>query len=154
MSAEPQAICQLRWLRITDLPEVLKIERAAYDFPWSEGVFRDCLRVGYHGFAACDLTDGLIGYALLSAGVSEAHILNLCVAPMARRQGVATLLLEQMVRQARRAGADTILLEVRPSNRGAVTLYERNGFNRVDLRKRYYPAANGREDALLLARAI
>lgn len=154
MSAEPQAICHIRRLLMADLPEVLAIERAAYDFPWSEGIFRDCLRVGYHGLAACDVGGRLMGYALLSLAVCDAHILNLCVAPLHRRQGVAGLLLEQMIHNARRQGADNLMLEVRPSNRGAVALYRRHDFDEVDVRRRYYPAHNGREDALLMARAL
>lgn len=154
MSAEPEAVCHVRRLVMADLPSVLAIERASYDFPWSEGIFRDCLRVGYRGFAAVDLGGNLMGYALLSVAVGDAHVLNLCVGPEYRRQGVASQLLAQMTRQARRERADTLLLEVRPSNEGAIALYEGLGFNQVGLRKRYYPAVNGREDALLLAKAI
>lgn len=154
MSAELQAVCHVRRLVTADLPEVLAIERSAYDYPWSEGIFRDCLRVGYRGFAAVDPAGRLMGYALLSVAVGDAHVLNLCVGPLYRRRGVAMRLLEQMIRQARRERADTLMLEVRPSNKAALALYDRMGFDRVGMRKRYYPAANGREDALLLARAI
>lgn len=154
MSAEPRAVCQLRALALGDLPEVLTIERAAYDYPWSEAVFKDCLRVGYDAFVAADLSGNVVGYALLSVAVSEAHVLNLCVDPLHRRCGIASLLLEQLIHRARRLRADTVLLEVRPSNRGAIALYERAGFNETGLRRRYYPAVNGREDALLLAKAI
>lgn len=154
MSAELRSVCNIRPLAIADLPAVLAIERAAYDFPWSEGIFRDCLRVGYRGFAAVGPDGALKGYALLSVAVGDAHLLNLCVSPLCRRQGVATQLLEQLIGQARRQAADTLLLEVRPSNRGAVALYHANGFNEVGVRKRYYPASHGREDALILARAL
>lgn len=154
MSAEPKAIFQVRPLSVTDLPEVLAIERGAYEFPWSEGVFRDCMRVGYRCLAATDLVGDLIGYGLLSVAVGEAHILNVCVAPPYRRQGVATMLLEHMTEIARREHVFKILLEVRPSNIAALSLYRRLGFERAGRRKRYYPATGGREDALLLARAV
>lgn len=154
MSAEPQALFSVRALTTADLPEVLAIERAAYDYPWSEGVFRDCMRVGYRCLAAVDMAGNVLGYGLLSVTVGEAHVLNVCVGPLYRRRGVATLLLEHMARLARGERAATMLLEVRPSNAGALALYRRLGFERVGVRKRYYPAAHGREDALLLARPL
>ena len=154
MSAEPQARVNVRALTTADLPEVLASERAAYDYPWSEGGFRDCMRVGYRCLAAVDMAGNVLGYGLLSVTVDEAHVLNVCVGPLYRRRGVATLLLEHMARLARGERAATMLLEVRPSNAGALALYRRLGFERVGVRKRYYPAAHGREDALLLARPL
>lgn len=154
MSAEPKAVFGVRTLTVADLPEVLAIERAAYEFPWSEGVFRDCMRVGYRCLAATGLAGNLLGYSLLSMAVGEAHVLNLCVAPPYRRQGVATMLLGHMAGIARRERADKLSLEVRPSNTAALALYRRLGFERIGCRKRYYPAVGGREDALLLARTI
>jgi len=154
VSAEPNQLVRVRDLVVTDLPEVLAIERAAYDYPWSEGIFRDCLRVGYRCYVANDLAGNVLGYALLSVVASEGHILNLCVGPLHRRRGIASLLLEHTMREARWAGADTLLLEVRPSNKAALKLYRGAGFERIGVRKRYYPAANGREDALLYARAL
>lgn len=154
MSAAPKAAHQVRPLALGDLPEVLAIERAAYGFPWSEGVFRDCLRVGYRCFAATDLSDRVLGYSLLSVAAGEAHVLNLCVDPTQRRRGVATLLLDNMLRIASRCSAGSVMLEVRPSNSAAIKLYYREGFERIGVRKRYYPAAGGREDALLLAKVL
>lgn len=154
MSAEPKAVVEVRTLTTADLPQVLEIERAAYDFPWSEGVFRDCMRVGYRCLAASDLAGNVLGYGLLSVAAGEAHVLNLCVGPLYRRRGVATTLLEHMGRLARREFADCLLLEVRPSNTAALALYRRHGFERIGVRKRYYPAPDGREDALLLVRHI
>lgn len=154
MSAALQSPCGIRRLTLADLPEILAIERAAYDYPWSEGIFRDCLRVGYRSFGAADTNGDLMGYGLLSVTVGEAHVLNLCVGPLHRRKRVASQLLWRMLEQAQREGADTLMLEVRSSNKGAMTLYENMGFNQIGVRRRYYPAANGREDALLLARAI
>lgn len=151
MSAEPKSVFHVRTMMPADLPEVLAIERAAYDYPWSEGVFRDCMRVGYRCLTVTDMAGDILGYALLSVAVGDAHVLNICVSPLHRRRGVASLLLDHMVRIARRERADSLLLEVRPSNKGALALYRGLGFERVGLRRRYYPAADGREDALLLA---
>ncbi len=154
MSAEPKAACQVRPLTLRDLPQVLVIERAAHEFPWSEGIFRDCLRVGYRCFVATDMADRVLGYSLLSIAAGEAHVLNLCVDLQTRRQGVASYLLNNMIREARQGNAESILLEVRPSNKGAIALYYGEGFERTGVRRRYYPAAQGREDAFLLSKIL
>lgn len=151
MSAEPNQLIHIRGMRARDVPEVLEIEQVSYGYPWSERIFRDCLRVGYRGWVATDLDDRVVGYGLLSVAVGEAHILNLCVAPDLRGQGVAALILEAMVTQAMAERAETLLLEVRPSNRAARRLYKRRGFKRIATRPGYYPAPDGREDAFLLA---
>ncbi|MAA73713.1 MAG: ribosomal-protein-alanine N-acetyltransferase [Salinisphaeraceae bacterium] len=151
MSASPEAAFQVRRLVTEDVPAVLEIERQSYQYPWSEGIFRDCLRVGYRCFVATDLYGHVRGYSLLSVAVGEAHILNLCVHPDYRRLSIARLLLDQLVRQAVSENAESVMLEVRPSNKGAIRLYEGYGFKRIGRRKNYYPAASGREDALLLA---
>lgn len=137
-----------------DLPAVMRIERTAYDFPWTEGVFRDCLRVGYGCWVALDEADSVAGYTLMSTAVDEAHVLNLCVGADYRRRGLGRFLLNHLISEARRAGMVRLLLEVRPSNEPAVSLYQAHGFVQVGLRKRYYPAREGREDALLLARHL
>lgn len=154
MSAQLEALHRVRPLRLGDLPEVLAIERVAYEFPWSEGIFRDCLRVGYECYVAVDSGDEVLGYGLLSLALNDAHVLNLCVSPKHRREGIASLLMEHMMRRARHACADSLLLEVRPTNSAAVALYRNLGFRRVGLRKRYYPAIHGREDALVLAKTL
>lgn len=151
MSAEPRQLVHVRGMRARDVPDVLAIEQVSYGFPWSEGIFRDCLRVGYRGWVATDFADRVIGYGLLSVAVGEAHVLNLCVAPDLRGQGVAAVLLEAMITQALAERAETMLLEVRPSNRAARRLYKRRGFKRIATRPGYYPSPEGREDALLLA---
>lgn len=154
MSAALDTPCRIRRLAPADLPEILAIERAAYDYPWSEDIFRDCLRVGYRGFAAVDAHDRLMGYGLLSIAVTDAHVLNLCVGSPHRRKRVASRILRSMLEHARAQGADTLMLEVRVSNQDALKLYQNTGFERVGRRKRYYPASDGREDALLLSRPI
>ncbi len=144
---------QLRFMTADDLDEVMAIETQAYPFPWTLGIFRDCLRVGY----SCRVLerDGHIeAYSVMSFGAQEAHILNLCVRTESRRQGLGKTMLSILVEDAKILGADTILLEVRPTNIAAVTLYEENGFIEIGLRKNYYPAQNGREDAVIYAKSI
>lgn len=140
----------LRPMYQSDVPDVMAIEVRAYSAPWTEGIFRDCLHVGYSCWVL-EGENGLLGYGVMSAGAGEAHLLNLCVAPEAQGRGYGRMLLRHFVEQAVRYHADTIYLEVRPSNRAAIRLYESVGFHQVGMRRGYYPAENGREDAMVLA---
>lgn len=140
----------LRPMVDADLSGVIAIEEDAYAFPWSEQIFRDCLRVGY----ACWVVERggvLDAYGVMSVGARESHILNLCVRSTAQRQGLGSLLLGHLLQLARKHRARTALLEVRPSNRAAYRLYTGMGFNEVGVRHDYYPGKNGREDAVILA---
>jgi ribosomal-protein-alanine N-acetyltransferase len=141
---------RIRPMRAEDLPEVAAIERASYDYPWTEGIFRDCLRVGYTCRVLAD-GDTPVGYAVLSAAAGEAHLLNLCVRADRRRAGYGRLLLDHVLEAARAEGAKLLFLEVRPSNGDARRLYARAGFREIARRPRYYQSASGREDALVLA---
>jgi ribosomal-protein-alanine N-acetyltransferase len=144
---------RIRPLTIEDLDAVMEIERRAYDFPWTQGIFRDCLRVGYCCW--CYEEHGRIqGYGVMSVAAGESHILNLTVRPESQRQGIGGKLMRHFLQLARRHDADTAMLEVRPSNIAAVKLYQRLGFNEIGVRRNYYPAAEGREDALLLALSL
>lgn len=149
------AVVELDFLpmRGADVARVGALERRNYEFPWSEGIFRECLRAGY----TCELVrhaGELIGYGVLQVGADEGHILNLCIDRGHQRQGFARLLLERLVARAAEAGASVVFLEVRPSNPRAVALYRRAGFNEIGLRRDYYEAAKGREDALVMARSL
>ena len=140
-------------MTVEDLATVMAIELRAYPFPWTEGIFRDCLRVGYGGWVI-ERNGEIHGYSVMMAGGGEAHVLNLCVRPESRGQGLGRLMMEHMLTQASRLKADTLLLEVRPSNQVAIHLYYSMGFNELGMRKGYYPAVGGREDALILARHV
>ena len=143
-------LLQFRTMLEEDIPNIMRIETKAYQHPWTGGIFRDCLRVGY--FCQVLEQDGIIhGYAIMSMAVGEAHILNICVRPSSQSQGLGNLILDHLIEAARRMGAEVILLEVRPSNKAAVHLYHSHGFNEVGMRKSYYPSHDGREDALILA---
>ncbi len=140
-------------MRESDLPTVMRIEARAYDYPWTYGIFQDCLRYGYCCWVF-EHDDCVDGYGIMSIAAGEAHILNLCVRPEVRRHGLGRKILNYLVDLARRHDADTVLLEVRPSNRAAVSLYHQLGFNEVGTRRNYYPAENGREDAMILAKTL
>jgi len=144
---------RLRPMQATDVEEVLAIEEQVYEFPWTYGIFQDCLRVGYCCWIMTRDED-IAAYAILSTGAGESHLLNICVAPDCQNQGLGSQLIEHMLGLARRHGAQTCLLEVRPSNHVAVELYGKMGFVEVGVRPAYYPAHGGREDALILAREL
>ena len=133
-----------------DVPDVVAAERAGYAFPWSEGIFRDCLRAGYLCRVA-RLDDCFAGYGILSVGAGEAHVLNLCILPQFRCRGVGRRMLEHLIDLARAHGARELFLEVRPSNLAAVRLYQAMGLQQVGLRRGYYQAENGREDAVVMS---
>lgn len=149
--ASPELV--IRTMVETDVPSVVAIERASYQFPWSEGIFRDCLRVGYVCRVAC-VGDEVVGYGVMSVGAGEAHILNLCVNGHFRCRGVGRRMLEYLVERARTAGVGEAFLEVRPSNTAAIRLYQSVGFEQVGIRRGYYQAVGGREDASVLKLAL
>ena len=133
-----------------DLPQVTDIERRSYEFPWSHGVFRDCLLAGYT-CVALDRGDDVVGYSILSVAAGEAHILNLCVDPNSRALGYGDRLLEEILIRAKGASVKQVFLEVRPSNVHAVSLYKKKGFRQIAERPAYYQAHDGREDAAVLS---
>lgn len=132
-----------------DLATVADIESASYPFPWSKGIFGDCLRVGYR-CQVLTIDDQICGYGIVSMALDEAHLLNLCITAARRRQGLAELLLAHLIDEVRMRGMDRLFLEVRPSNRAALALYRRNNFRVIGRRPGYYPAEGGREDATIM----
>jgi ribosomal-protein-alanine N-acetyltransferase len=150
MSAQPERLWNLRPMGEAQLARIIDIERRAYPFPWTEGIFRDCLKVGYSAWVVSSADDEILAYGLMSMAVGEAHILNLCVEPACQRQGLGKFLLTHLQRLARAANMELLLLEVRTSNTAAIALYLGMGFSKLGVRKGYYPAREGSEDALLL----
>lgn len=140
----------LRAMREDDLDAVVAIEQRAYSFPWTRGIFRDCLRAGHPAWLL-EEAGVIAGYGVLSVAADEAHILNVCTAPEARGRGHGRRLLRALVQLARGHGAQRLFLEVRPSNPQAIALYHAEGFNEIGRRPRYYPARDGREDAIVMA---
>ncbi|MEO0996858.1 MAG: ribosomal protein S18-alanine N-acetyltransferase [Pseudomonadota bacterium] len=136
-----------------DLARVAAIERASYEFPWSQGVFRDCLLAGYHCLVL-EHCGAVQGYGILSIAAGEAHVLNLCMQLDLRGYGYGGQILDEMIGRARAAEAQRVLLEVRPSNERAIRLYRKRGFLPVGSRRGYYQASGGREDALVFALPI
>lgn len=149
MSAVLKEVPRLAAMVEADLDEVMVIENAIYTHPWTRGNFVDSLRAGY----ACRtlrLRGLLVGYFVLMVGAGEGHLLNLSIAASRQRTGHGSALLREAAELARELGARSLFLEVRPSNRAAQALYTRFGFRRIAVRRGYYPAHTGREDALVL----
>ena len=137
-----------------DITAVMEIENSEYEFPWSEGIMKDCLSTpNYHGYLLKS-ENALIGYAMISAAVSECHILNICIKSSYQKQGYGKKLLDFLLSEAKSLKAQQVFLEVRASNKAAISLYQNSGFNELDVRRGYYPAKNKREDAYLFAMEI
>jgi ribosomal-protein-alanine N-acetyltransferase len=139
-----------RPLTLQDLPAIMAIERRAYEFPWTAGIFSDCLRVGYTAWGLEEFAT-LRAYCITSIAAGEAHILNLCVDPSYQGLGLGSRLLGRMLDLARKRQVERVVLEVRPSNEQAMALYRRHGFSKVGERRGYYPAQGGREDAVVMS---
>jgi [ribosomal protein S18]-alanine N-acetyltransferase len=153
LSADTGAEPRLRPMCDNDLDAVLDIELRAYPFPWTRGIFNDCLRAGYSAWVLERGRD-IVGYAMLSIAADEAHVLNVCAAPEEQGRGHGRRLLRALLQLARGRGVRRVFLEVRPSNTPAIGLYHDEGFNEIGRRPRYYPARNGREDAIVMAKEL
>jgi ribosomal-protein-alanine N-acetyltransferase len=133
-----------------DLHEVHAIEKAANRFPWSMKNFTDSLDSGHYAWVYCDSFDVVIGYAIIQLVMDEAHLLNLCVSPEMQGKGYGRRILEHVIDYSKTRSANLIVLEVRRSNQRAQNLYLQMGFNEMSIRRGYYPAEQGREDAILM----
>lgn len=148
-SVSKKDLIRIRTMTTHDIPAVMVIERKNYEFPWTDDIFIDCFKAGYYCYV-CEAQGKVLGYCLMSVAVGEAHILNVSVSASEQGQGIGRKMMEHLIHTAK-GRADTLFLEVRPSNPVAIALYENLGFNEIGIRKNYYPAKNGREDALMLA---
>ena len=153
MSAVLEPAIELLPMSERDLDEVLRIEYRAYSHPWSRTNFADSISSGYSCWV-CRIGGEMVGYYVLMMAVDEAHLLNIAVAEKRQGLGFGARLLRQAMNAAWAAGASTLLLEVRPSNDRALALYRHFGFRQIGVRRGYYPAAGGREDALVLTHVL
>lgn len=144
---------ELRPMREHDLLGIVDVETRAYEFPWTPGIFGDCLRSGYCCWTLV-IAERVVGYGIMAVALDEAHILNLCVDPHYHGRGLAQKILDHLLDLAVAHRASMVFLEVRPSNVRARRLYARNGFERLVIRRGYYPAHAGREDAWVLGKTF
>ena len=149
MSAVLKPGTSLRPMTEDDVDQVMAIETAIYDFPWTRGIFQDCLSVGYCCWIY-EEQDEIRAYGVMSVAASEAHILTIVVRSSDQQRGLGRQMLSHLLRLASQRKVKTMLLEVRPSNDPAIHLYQSIGFSEVGIRKDYYPDKNGREDALVM----
>jgi ribosomal-protein-alanine N-acetyltransferase len=153
MSVAARPNFEIRAMQPTDLRPIAAVERAAYEYPWSLGIFRDCLLAGYYCLVL-DVDGRVSGYTIMSIAAAEAHVLNLCVHPDVQHLGYGRRLLDALLAKARDSNVDRVFLEVRPSNKVALSLYHSAGFEEVGVRPGYYQARQGREDAVILAATL
>jgi ribosomal-protein-alanine N-acetyltransferase len=133
-----------------DIEPVMAIENECYEFPWTKGIMSDCLRVGYHCYVY-EVDNEIRGYVIFSTVLDEVHLLNICLAPEYQGRGLGNAFLHWLMNHARTLKYKTMYLEVRLSNQAAIHLYQKMGFNETGIRRNYYPAKNGKEDAQLFA---
>jgi len=138
----------------TDLEAIARVENEIYPFPWTRGNFQDALSAGYSAWMLLSPWRDIVAYSIVMIAIDEAHLLNLSVARSYQRCGYGWRTLEWMAQRAREYGARSMLLEVRPSNQDALRLYARYGFARIGVRRGYYPAHGGREDAIVMRIAL
>lgn len=153
MNVVSQAQASFRPMQESDLDEVARIEPTIFPYPWSRGNFSDSLKSG-HECRVCEQQAQIVGYAVLMLVLDEAHLLNISIAAPWQGKGHGRQLLAHMMDIARERGALNMFLEVRPSNHSALGLYESMGFNEMAVRRGYYPAPNGREDAVLMGASL
>ncbi len=136
-----------------DIAAVMAIETAVYDFPWTGGIFSDCMQVGYSCWVYQE-TGKILAYGIMSIAAREGHILTIVVQPERQGQGIGNMLLLHLLQIARRQQVEKMFLEVRPSNHAAIALYKKAGFSPIGRRPDYYPASHGREDAIVMAQDL
>jgi ribosomal-protein-alanine N-acetyltransferase len=147
------AVPQFIPMSAADLDAVTTLERQIYAHPWTRGNFADSLAAGYSAWLM-HVRGALVGYALMTLVVDEAQLLNISVMPQQQHLGLGSALLQHLLVVAGDYGATRIYLEVRRSNQAALAFYRRHDFVAVGERQAYYPADQGREDALVLARDV
>ncbi|MCX7150166.1 MAG: ribosomal protein S18-alanine N-acetyltransferase [Rhodocyclales bacterium] len=133
-----------------DLDAVAEAERRIYAFPWTRGNFADSLAAG-HGAWLAQEKGCMTGYAVMMQALDEVHLLNITVLPEAQGAGRGSALLSHLIDLARMKAATRMLLEVRPGNTSGQGFYQRHGFVEIGRRRDYYPAHEGREDAIVMA---
>ena len=132
-----------------DVDRIYAIEQLAYPFPWSRGIFVDCLQADYACYGL-QIGRDLAGYTVFNWAAGEAHLLNLCIHPDWQHRGYGSLLLEYTINHVARLGIESMFLEVRASNMRAAALYQNRGFRVIGRRPLYYKAGERREDATVM----
>lgn len=149
MSARLDSLPNYRRMNARDLDALMAIENEIYPYPWTRGNFSDSLNAGYHCWVV-ECGGVIVGYSVVMIAAGDAHLLNLSIAAGWQRRGMGSALLRFVIKLARDYAAGKIFLEVRPSNTAARALYGGAGFAEIAVRRGYYPAGAGREDAVVM----
>jgi ribosomal-protein-alanine N-acetyltransferase len=149
----PASALAIAPLTADDLDAVTALDASLQEFPWSRGNFADSLAAGHASYIA-RIDGDLAGFAVVMTVLDEAHLLAIGIARRCQRQGLGAALLIQVSADARAGGARRLLLEVRRSNVQAANFYRCSGFAQIGVRRGYYPAADGREDALIFDKEL
>ena len=139
----------LRLMTLADIPAVYAIERQVQTHPWSETLFSDSVQNG-HYCTVLEQGSQVVGFCILQKVHDEANLLLMAIDPAFQKRGLGVQLLEQSIKGLGEQ-CNMVFLEVRQSNQAAIGLYEKIGFAQMDLRKNYYPTAQGKEHAVLMA---
>jgi len=143
----------ISFLSTTDLSQAWEIEKRAHAFPWSENTFASNQGERYLNYQL--MAEGkMAAFAITQIVLDEATLFNIAVDPAFQRRGLGRELLEYLIDELEKRGVVTLWLEVRASNLAAIALYEQLGFNEATIRRNYYPTADGREDAIIMALPI
>lgn len=143
----------LRPMLEADLDAIMQIEPTIYSHPWTRGNFNDSLKAGHNAWVMTQDNE-IIGYAVIMIVLDEAHLLNISIAAPYQKQGLGRMLLMYLIDQAKALKTENMFLEVRVSNVSAIALYEDVGFVEMSIRRGYYPASKGREDAVLMGLSL
>ncbi len=138
-------------MHVGDFDAVAAAEAHAYEFPWPREAFLDCLDVN-HKCLLAQRGERTVGHGVLSAA-GEARLFNVCIEPGDQGRGHGRALTGHLIERAKARGAEAVFLEVRLSNRIAMTLYHGLGFREIGRRRNHYRAQRGREDAVVMALA-
>ncbi len=149
MSSSLTPIPIIREMSLVDVDRVILIEREIFLFPWTPTNFADSIKAGYQ-CRVMEHYDAVVGYGILMLGPDEGHLLTIGIAAKWHQRGLGTQLLQYFIDLARSKRLTSFLLDVRESNKSAIYLYQRMGFKQIGVRKGYYPAMCGREDALVM----
>lgn len=154
VSTHKRTLKYLRKMTRDDLSEVMHVELSAYSHPWKLKNFEDCLTHSQYSCWIFEFNNKNSGHVILSMGAGEAHLLNICVHPELQGKGWGRKILEEIEWIAKQHQVENCFLEVRISNKKGLNLYHSTGYNEIGLRKAYYPGDNGREDAVVMAKAL
>ncbi|OFC68855.1 ribosomal protein S18-alanine N-acetyltransferase [Alteromonas confluentis] len=141
---------ELKPLIEEDVADAHQIHQQATYNPWSLATFADCLTPPYAGLVAINAENQVCGYAVILLVAGEATLMDIAVAQSVRERGLGKQLLNGVIEWCQQQQAESLWLEVRAGNTTAISLYQKAGFEDIEIRKHYYPSDSGKEDARIM----